>query len=148
MPNLDCDIEPRAYTAPDVRADGGIRTIRLAARGVGIERMVGGIKMHLLVPIEAYRGLFLTRSLDRHLCMRLVHRDPDLSVILPDTDAPWICEILREWSRIFSGRAIARSSAQPRRVRGLRRARRRRFQRLAAPPKRFEGAREICSWED
>ncbi len=62
MPKLDRNPEACAYHEPDQRADGGTRTIRLSARGIRIDRALGGVKMRLAVPIEAYRGVVLTRE--------------------------------------------------------------------------------------
>ncbi len=83
MPKLDRNPEACAYHEPDQRADGGTRTIRLSARGIRIDRALGGVKMRLAVPIEAYRGVVLTREdkLQRRFYrLTLDHSDADLSI--------------------------------------------------------------------
>ena len=62
MPKLDRNPESVAYCERDRRADGGTRTVRLNPRGVRIERALAGVKMRLAIPIEAYRGVVLSRE--------------------------------------------------------------------------------------
>ncbi len=95
-----------ATSAPDSRADGGIRMVRLNRRGVSIERQVNGIKMHLAVPIRAYEGVVLTCDdhADRRLYkVALVHHDPELSVLLHEAiESPAILTVWRSWAEYFS----------------------------------------------
>ncbi len=103
-----------AASAPDSRADGGLRTIRLNQRGVRIERLVAGIKMHLAVPIHAYEGVVLT--CDEHADQRLytialVHHDPELSVVLHEApESPAVLMIWRSWADFLSKPALYRET--------------------------------------
>lgn len=110
MSNLYRDMENLPLSAPDARADGGIRTIRLAPRNVRIERAVSGVKMRLSIPVEAYQGVVLTCedvSGRRRFRVTLAHGDPDLSVTLHQaTDAPAILMIWQSWARFFSKPAL------------------------------------------
>ena len=77
------EIQTRA--AHDARADGGRRMILLAPRCVTIKRRLRGVKMHLRVPVESYAGVVLAREerpSGAFFSVRLVHRDPELSVTL------------------------------------------------------------------
>lgn len=156
MREPNCD-EILAYAASDPRADGGVRSVWLTPRGVRIERAVAGVKMHLSIPIEAYRAVLSTcQDGDRPFCrIILAHKDPDLSVTL-DQRADVFPEIWQSWARFFSGPApeVMRDTlAQPRRrsmVLAKRRPRfllRRRSGRLRTPLKVFPPARELFSWE-
>ena len=74
-----------ARAADDARADGGRRMILLAPRCVTIRRRLRGVKMQLLVPVDSYKGVVLSR--EDHpsgalFSLRLSHRDPELSVTL------------------------------------------------------------------
>ena len=62
MPKLDRNPDGVAYYERDQRADGGTRTVRLNPRGVRIERALAGVKMRLAIPIQAYRGVVLSRE--------------------------------------------------------------------------------------
>jgi len=164
MPNLHCDIETLAHCVPDLRADGGIRTVWLTLRGVRIERSVSGVKMRLSIPIEAYQGVLLTcqDNIERPLCrIILAHSDPDLSVNLHQgADTAAILQIWQGWARFLSrpalcaGASVLRNAAARPRRRGMSLAKRRprillrrRPARLAAPSKVLRGARELFSWE-
>lgn len=101
-----------AASAPDQRADGGVRTIRLDRRGVRIERLVAGIKMHLAVPIHAYQGVMLSCD-DRpgqRLCqIALLHHDPELCVLLHEApESPAILAVWRSWADFFAKPALYR----------------------------------------
>jgi hypothetical protein len=59
--------------------------ILLAPRCVTIKRRLRGVKMHLRVPVESYAGVVLAREerpSSAFFSVRLVHRDPQLSVTL------------------------------------------------------------------
>lgn len=103
-----------AASAPDCRADGGVRSVRLNQRGVRIERLVAGIKMHLAVPIHAYEGVVLTcdEQADSRLCkVALVHQDPELSVVLHEApESPAILTVWRSWAEFFSKPALYREA--------------------------------------
>jgi hypothetical protein len=81
---------PRRFAAPDPRADGRRRLVRLDAETVAIARAVAGVAMNLTVPTRAYRGVALRLAGVAHEAfayeIRLVHADPDLSVALAETD--------------------------------------------------------------
>ncbi len=146
---LDCDVT--AYRLPDLRADCGVRTVRLTPHGVWIDRTVCGIKMRVCVAIEAYRAIFLTRRARRLCRLTLAHDDPDLSVRLEQTNAE---DLWRDWIRFLPALAgIARAAPAPRRrsmTLAKRRPRillRRRPGRPRTPAKVLRAARELFSWE-
>jgi hypothetical protein len=88
--------------ACDPRADNRRRVIDVGREGVTIRRAVGGIPMAIRVVSSAYRGVTLrvTGLYDGRFRyeVRLLHRDPDLSVALAEgeneatVEAEW-----REW---------------------------------------------------
>lgn len=104
-----------AASAPDARADGGVRQIRLSPRGVRIERQVAGIKMLLAVPIHGYEGVVLT--CDEHAEQRLykialVHQDPELTIELHEAlESPAVLTIWRSWADFFAKPALYRETA-------------------------------------
>jgi Family of unknown function (DUF6101) len=97
---------PRRFQAPDPRADGRRRMVRLASDNVVIARVVGGVFMHVKVTTSAYRGVMLRvagANWDGFSYeIRLVHADPDLCVVLAeasddlDVHAEW-----RLWARVL-----------------------------------------------
>jgi hypothetical protein len=97
---------PREFAAPDARADGNRRLVRLDADTVVIARVVAGVFMNVTVPTSAYRGVVLRLSSVREdgftYEIRLVHADPDLCVALAEADddldinAEW-----RLWARVL-----------------------------------------------
>jgi hypothetical protein len=98
--------EPRRFAAPDPRADGRRRFVRLDGDQVAINRVVAGISMRVTVPTSAYRGVAL-RVVDARddgfaYEIRLVHADPDLSVALAETsDDSDIQAEWRLWARVL-----------------------------------------------
>ncbi len=110
MPKLDCNPENVAYYEPDRRADGGTRTVRLSRRGVRIERALGGVKMRLAVPIEAYRGVMLEREdrLERRFYrLTLDHADADLAVTLSRaSEISPLIDLWANWARFFAKPAL------------------------------------------
>ncbi len=110
MPKLDRNPEACDYFEPDQRADGGTRTIRMSPRGIRIDRALGGVKMRLAVPIEAYRGVILTREdkLQRRFYrLTLDHADADLSITLSRaTDIAALIEPWSDWARFFAKPAL------------------------------------------
>ena len=94
----------RRFDAPDPRADGRRRTVRLDGDKVAIQRVVGGVFMRVTVPTSAYRGVAL-RVVDARddgfaYEIRLVHADPDLGVTLAETrDDSDIQAEWRLWAR-------------------------------------------------
>ena len=91
--------EARRFAAPDPRADGRRRFVRLDGDKVAIHRVVGGVFMRVTVPTSAYRGVSLrvvdARGYGFAYEIRLVHADPDLSVALAETSDD--SEIQAEW---------------------------------------------------
>jgi hypothetical protein len=147
MREFDCEAE--AYCLPDLRADGGVRTVRLTPRGVRIERTVAGIKMRFAIPLEVYQSIQATRDEDRRFCrIRLAHRDPDLSVSLDQADASaW-----QHWLCLLPALALRTAPAKRRRSATLAKRRprvlsRRQPGRLRIPAKVLRGARELFSRE-
>jgi len=98
--------EARRFAAPDARADGRRRLVRLDGDKVAIDRVVGGVSMRVTVPTSAYRGVAL-RVVDARedgfaYEIRLVHADPDLSVGLAETsDDSDIQAEWRLWARVL-----------------------------------------------
>ncbi len=91
--------EARRFAAPDPRADGRRRIVRVDGDKVAIDRVVGGVFMRVTVPTSAYRGVAL-RVVDRRDAgfayeIRLIHTDPDLSVALAETSDD--SDIQAEW---------------------------------------------------
>jgi hypothetical protein len=90
---------PRRFAAPDPRADGRRRLVRLDSDNVHIARVVAGVSMNVTVATSAYRGVALrvaSASADGftyEIC--LVHADPDLSVALAKVDDD--LEVQAEW---------------------------------------------------
>ncbi|MGH6817251.1 MAG: hypothetical protein ACREC1_00585 [Methylovirgula sp.] len=143
----DCDVT--AYPLPDLRADDGVRTVWLTARGVRIDRTVCGIKMRVCVPIEAYQAILLTRHNRRSCRLTLAHDDPDLSVRLEGANAE---DVWQDWVRLRPALVgIARATPAPRR-RNMTLAKRRprillRRRPGWAPAKILRAARELFSRE-
>jgi hypothetical protein len=110
MSLFDSASQSFATSAPDSRADGGIRTIRFSPRGVRIERQVAGIKMYLAVPICAYEAVVLTcedRADQRYCTVSLVHHDPEMTVVLHEApEAPEVLTIWRSWAHFFARPAL------------------------------------------
>jgi hypothetical protein len=90
----------RLCTAADARADGGVRKILIDRESIRIERVVGGIKMRLSVPVEAYCGVVLSyeegdKAGPYHVT--LAHPDDEFSVMLHQS-ANWT-EVVATWLR-------------------------------------------------
>ncbi len=167
MPKLDRNPEGLAYCERDQRADGGTRTVRLNPRGVRIERALAGVKMRLAIPIQAYRGVVLSREdkLERQFYrLSLAHSDTDLSVTLARAnDIAALVDQWSTWARFFAMPALLdetigtpptrRATRRPSRRRVLIRARRPRARTrnrpagLASAPKIISDERELFSRE-
>ncbi len=170
--NVGTADEIAARVADDPRADGGRRMVLLAPRYVTIKRRLRGVKMHLSVPVESYRGVVIAceqRPEGAVYRISLAHRDPELCVTLKETrDGPRILDAWRRWAAFFAiprlieraagewelvGRprngAKAGASSLPRRLKPL--AKRALRRRRAADPARlgtvFRGEREIICYE-
>jgi uncharacterized protein DUF6101 len=86
----------------DPRSDNGRRVVDLAREAVIIRRAVAGVAMAIRVASSAYRGVALriTGLEDGrfHYEVKLLHRDPDLSVPLAEGDDQAAAEAQwREW---------------------------------------------------
>jgi hypothetical protein len=168
---------PRQFAAPDARADGHRRLVRLDADNVIIARAVAGVPMNVTVPTSAYRGVVLRLAGVRDDAfsyeVRLVHADPDLCVTLAEADDDWdINAEWRLWARAFGlptlvervegreepdrpmlGKVVARGPAPRRRGKTIA-ARRARFltRRKVGRPELcahvIEGARELFGGAD
>jgi hypothetical protein len=90
---------PRRFAAPDPRADGRRRLVRLDSDNVVIARVVAGVFMNVTVATSAYRGVMLRIASAREdgfsYEIRLVHADPDLCVALAQANDDW--DIQAEW---------------------------------------------------
>jgi hypothetical protein len=90
---------PRRFAAPDPRADGRRRLVRLDSDTVHIARVVAGVSMNVTVATSAYRGVGLrvvsARDDGFTYEIRLIHADPDLCVALSRADDD--LEIQAEW---------------------------------------------------
>ena len=84
--------------ADDPRADGGQRQILIAADAIAIDRRVAGVRMHLALPIRAFRGVSLAmveNGRGSFYRVALDHADPDLIVTLAESASEQ--EIAPEW---------------------------------------------------
>ncbi len=74
----------------DRRADEGKRHVRVGRRDILISRRLAGIAMFISVPVAAYRGVALdiepTGDGGASYRLSLAHRDPDLDVVLTETE--------------------------------------------------------------
>jgi hypothetical protein len=93
-------IMPAANNAPqktgvylaqnDKRADGGVRCVRVERNRVVIFRRVAGVNMQIGAPTQAFQGVSMSveaaESGGAAYRLSLAHRDPDLSVVLAETE--------------------------------------------------------------
>lgn len=109
---LSFNRSPQSFSAsaPDARADGGIRHIEMSKKAIRIERQVAGIKMHVAVPIDGYEAVVLTSAQDgeqRRYRVALVHSDPELTIELHEaSDSAEILAIWRNWADFFAKPAL------------------------------------------
>jgi hypothetical protein len=93
-------------TLPDPRADDRRRRVELSRRQVVFRRTVGGVVMHLKVPISAFCGIALcvieTEQGEARYAVRLVHTDPEkcIQLVHGDAEAPML-EQWRGWLAFF-----------------------------------------------
>ncbi len=97
---------PRRFAAPDPRADGHRRVVRLDGENVVIARVVAGVFMNVTVATSAYRGVMLRIAGAREdgfsYEIRLVHADPDLCVVLAEANDDWdVHAEWRLWARVL-----------------------------------------------
>ncbi|QGM92878.1 hypothetical protein F7D13_01955 [Methylocystis rosea] len=82
-------IDERVFFQRDRRADGGARRIRVTRDDVLISRRYSGVSMVITVPVTAYCGVALeVQPADDgspRYVLSLAHRDPDLDILLGDT---------------------------------------------------------------
>jgi hypothetical protein len=94
-------------TLPDPRADDRRRKVELTRQRIILRRVVGGVAMHVQLPVSAYCGIALCLTEpdcgDSHFELRLVHRDPEMSVRLVrgDEEAA-VIEHWRNWLAFFA----------------------------------------------
>ena len=69
----------------DARAAYGARLIGLAPDRVFIERLYAGIWMRLSIPFRHFSGVLLSCSANGLIRLSLMHRDPDLCLILQES---------------------------------------------------------------
>jgi hypothetical protein len=103
--------------AYDPRADGKRRTVLLGERYVVIRRRLHGVKMHVAIPFENYRGIEIAHADDpagRQFRLSLVHRDPDLCVaIIISRDEAGVTNALRHWAARFAAPGAADAIMEP-----------------------------------
>lgn len=98
--------EIQTQAALDARADGGRRMILLASHCITIKRRLRGMKMHLRVPVESYKGVILAR--EDHpsgiiFSIRLAHRDPELTISLQaEKNRRASIDAWRQWAAFFA----------------------------------------------
>ena len=73
---------PKIICPPVSRADFGARFVVLEKDCVRIERLYAGIVMRLSVPLRQFAGVLLALAADGSIRLSLLHRDPDLCVLL------------------------------------------------------------------
>jgi hypothetical protein len=105
-PSLSSHALPLQIEALDPRADNRRRAIEIARDRVVIRRTVAGVAMAVRVASAAYLGVSLRVSglQDGRFRYeaRLLHRDPDLSVLLAEgNDQETIAAEWREWVRVL-----------------------------------------------
>jgi Family of unknown function (DUF6101) len=100
-------VNPRArIEADDPRADDRLRVVAIDRQAAIIHRSVACVMMTIRVPSSAYRAVIL--RLTDHCGgvrreVRLTHRDPDLSVLLAESDDEAVAEACwRNWACFFS----------------------------------------------
>lgn len=97
--------------AYDARADGKRRTVLLGERYVVIRRRLHGVKMHLAIPFENYRGIEIAHADDpagTQFRLSLFHRDPDLCVaVIISRDEAGVTNALRHWAARFAAPGAA-----------------------------------------
>lgn len=95
----------------DARADGKRRTVLLGERYVVIRRRLHGVKMHLAIPFENYRGIEISHADDpagTQFRLSLFHHDPDLCVaVIISRDEAGVTNALRHWAARFAAPGAA-----------------------------------------
>jgi hypothetical protein len=76
----------------DRRADDGSRLVSVSRKGISIARKLDGVSMLIRLPVSSYRGVALDVEavLGGGVAYRLAlaHNDPDLEVLLTETQDP------------------------------------------------------------
>jgi hypothetical protein len=70
----------------DARADFGARLVSFEIDRVCVERIYAGIWMRLTIPFQHFLGVLLASSPSGILRLSLIHRDPDLCLLLNESD--------------------------------------------------------------
>lgn len=69
----------------DARAEFGARWVGLARDRVLIERIYAGVLMRISIPLRHFTGVLLALAEGDALRLSLLHRDPDLCLLLNET---------------------------------------------------------------
>lgn len=112
---MSLSVFPARLIAADPRADSGSREIRITAQSIAIDRCVGGVRMRLNTPAKNFRGVALA-LLDGETGffyrVALVHADPELDIVLAETDSEReIARAWRDWARFFGLPRFARGDS-------------------------------------
>lgn len=96
-------IDEKVYVQRDRRADGGARRVRMTREDVLIARRLSGVAMVISVPVSAYCGVALEvqpgEDGSPRYVLSLAHSDPDLDVLLGDTqDFGAVAADWRHWA--------------------------------------------------
>lgn len=91
----------------DARADGGVRHVRVRRSDILITRRFAGVKMRILAPVAAYRGVALTVENAENggvaYRLSLAHADPDFDVVLAETaDSRAVAADWRFWAEYLN----------------------------------------------
>lgn len=113
---MSLSARPARLIAADARADSGLRQISITAQGVAIERCVAGVRMRLHAPAQCFRGVALALlEGERGYFYRvaLVHADPELDIVLAETDSERdIARAWRDWAQFFGLPRYARGESR------------------------------------
>ncbi len=107
-----------SFQAGDSRSDDRRRSVLLSRDRITIDRSYHGIAMRLCVPVSAYRGVCVGVRAGENggfvYELRLAHRDPDLSVLLAETqDESLIWAEWRASARFFGLPALIERNDGP-----------------------------------
>ena len=100
------DLARQSFTvtrhAYDARADQRRRTIHMSMTHVSIERVVGGVKMTVAVPVGSYRAVVIrARAPSGSSTVTLSHRDRDLDVVLAVGEAAEAAIVAKAWAAVL-----------------------------------------------
>jgi hypothetical protein len=100
---LDPFTLPIRFPARDAAADGQLRQVELDRDRVVLRRAVGGMRMKIRVPVEAFIGITLVKAQDGTVASIILdHADPALSIPLLDESALDEATMMwRAWGRVL-----------------------------------------------